>query len=72
MRERRLKLKKLHLSGYSLTNENIPWLVELLSDENCQITDLRIADNEISDKGMDMLRKVFRQETCQLTALDLR
>ncbi|XP_028400811.1 NACHT, LRR and PYD domains-containing protein 3-like [Dendronephthya gigantea] len=71
IRERRLNLKKLNLSECFLTNKSIPWLVELLSDEHCQITGLDICGSKIDDKGMEMLFDVFRQETCKITTLDI-
>ncbi|XP_028400895.1 NACHT, LRR and PYD domains-containing protein 3-like [Dendronephthya gigantea] len=71
IRERRLKLEKLNLCG-CLTYENVLWLVELISDEHCRITDLEISGSKIGDKGMEMLFDVFRQETCKITTLNIR
>ena len=49
------KLTLLSLNTCSLTSECASWLGDVLSDENCEITHLTLADNDIGDEGVHVL-----------------
>ena len=49
------KLSKLSLQRCSLTSECASWLGDVLSDENCEITNLSLGDNDIGDEGVRVL-----------------
>ena len=69
--EKRFKLKTLHLIGCSLTSECIPWLVKVLSDEHCGITDLSLGGNKLQDDGVRKLCFALLNKQCNLATLDL-
>ena len=49
------KLRKLSLQDCSLTSGCASWLGDVLSDENSEITDLKLDWNEIGDEGVHVL-----------------
>ena len=63
------KLSKLSLGSCSLTSECASWLANVLSDENCEITDLTLDRNEIGDEGVHVLSPALIQS--KLTTLSL-
>ena len=65
------RLQRLSISNCSLTTGSISALVEVLSDEHCEITDLKLCVNAIGDKGVRMLCDVLIQEQCKLAVLDI-
>jgi hypothetical protein len=66
------KLTVLDLCDCSLTDECIPSLCEALQDERCQLTDLTLSLNDISDDGACMLfEDALTKEHCKLTELNL-
>ncbi len=71
LKRNQLRLKELDLEVCFLTTESIFCLVEVLSDERCEITHLRLEGNEIGDEGICMLCGVFRQGHCSLHVLNI-
>ena len=71
LKRNRHSLKELNLDYCSLTTESIFCLVEVLSDEHCEIINLRLRRNEIGDEGVRMLCGVFRQGQCKLDVLNI-
>ena len=49
------KLTKLSLADCSLTSECASWLANVLSDQNCEITNITLSNNEIGDEGVCVL-----------------
>ena len=71
LRREEHKLQCLNIRNCKLTTESIFALVEVLSDEHCEITDLSLVGNAIGDKGVHMLCCALRKEQCKLTSLHL-
>ena len=65
------KLQRLSIWKCSLTTESIFALVEVLSDEHCEVTDLDLDFNAIGDEGVRMLCDVLKQEQCKLAVLHI-
>ena len=66
------KLTKLRLRNCSLTNQCIRSLCKALQDARCQLTDLDLTDNAISDKGgREVFENGLTNEHCKLTKLHL-
>ena len=72
-KQKLLKLTKLVLSYCSLTNECVPALCELLSNECCNLIDLSLEENPgIKDEGLHILCKdALTKEYCKLERLYL-
>ena len=72
-KQKLLKLTKLVLSCCSLTNECVPVLCELLTNECCNLIDLTLRGNSgIEDEGLHILCKdALTKEHCKLERLDL-
>ena len=64
------KLTTLSLESCSLTSECASWLANVVSDENCEITDLSLAHNEIGDEGVHVLCPALIQS--KVTRLSLQ
>ncbi len=71
LKRNQLRLKELYLDRCSLTFESISQLVEVLSDEHCEITHLTLRGNRIADEGVRDLCGVLRQGQCNLDVLDI-
>jgi hypothetical protein len=73
IKQKQFKLTQLFLEGCSLTDECIPSLCEILTDDRSTLTVLSLGDNEeISDLGMCMLcERALRNQYCKLTTLNL-
>ena len=69
--EKQFKLKTVNLCHCSLTSECISWLVKVLSDDHCQITDLSLRGNELRDDGIRKLCCAVQNEQCNLAELNL-
>ena len=65
------RLKELNLDECFLTTESIFCLVEVLSDEHCEITHLSLEGNKTCDEGVRMLCGVFKQGQCSLHVLNI-
>ena len=65
------KLTKLSLAGCSLTSECTSWLANVLSDENCEITELTLGYNAIGDEGLRVLCGALLTVHSRLEVLDL-
>ena len=72
-KQKLLKLTELVLSHCSLTNECVPALCELLTNECCNLIDLSLGRNPgIKDEGLLILCKdALTKEHCKLEVLDL-
>ena len=72
-KQKLVKLTKLNLSECSLTNECVPALCELLTNECCNLIDLSLGKNPgIKDEGLNILCKdALTKEHCKLEKLDL-
>ena len=72
-KQKLLKLTKLNLSECSLTNECVPALCELLTNECCNLIDLSLEGNPgIKDEGLHILCKdALTKKHCKLEMLDL-
>ena len=72
-KQKLLKLTKLDLSQCSLTNECVPALCELLTNECCNLIDLSLKRNSgIKEKGLHILCKdALTKEHCKLEKLVL-
>ena len=72
-KQKLLKLTELDLSDCSLTNECVPALCELLTNECCNLIDLSLGGNPgIKTKGLHILCKdALTKEHCKLEELDL-
>ena len=72
-KQKLLKLTQLDLSQCSLTNECVPVLCELLTNECCNLIDLTLGSNPgIRDEGLHILCKdALTKEHCKLEVLDL-
>jgi Ran GTPase-activating protein (RanGAP) involved in mRNA processing and transport len=75
LRREEHKLQRLNIRNCKLTTESIFALVEVLSDEHCEITDLKLDFNAaIGDEGVRMLcdlKQVLKQEQCKLAVLGI-
>ena len=66
------KLPKLSLGSCSLTNQCIPSLCNALQDERCQLTDVHLSLNDISDEGArELFENGLTNEHCKLKWLSL-
>ena len=72
-KQKLLQLTELKLSVCSLTNECVPALCELLTDECCNLIDLSLSGNPgIKGEGLHILCKdALTKEHCKLVKLDL-
>ena len=70
------KFTKISLENCSLTCRCASWLANVLSDENCEITDLILRGNDLGDEGLRVLCPALIQskitklslERCSLTS----
>ena len=67
----RSKLTTLILGDCYLTCECVPWLTNVLSDENCEITHLSLSSNDIGDEGVRVLCPALVTKHCKLKVLRL-
>ena len=73
IKQKLLKLTMLYLGNCSLTNECVPALCELLTNECCNLIDLTLGGNPgINDEGLRILcEHALTNERCKLERLDL-
>ena len=74
IKEKLLKLTELNLWNCSLTNKCVPALCELLTNECCNLIDLRLRHNPvINDEGLRILcEHALINEHCKLERLNLK
>ena len=65
------KLKKLNLSGCSITDKCIPKLRETLQDENCVLIDLRFSEKRFTKNGRELITEIGKHEVCRARGLKI-